>query len=187
MKEAWCLATSHAEASARQIIIPTPSAGRSNPGFATRRTFASAWGWVSCAFGPPTARQAASPQRLRDRSLDAARRRRRKSRHGPPSQVQHRQASHPFALPPGLQLTNDRLCPNRDCGPSWKGSAKSSCKIARSNKLSRSSKNEGMEGFGIAHADAPNELNVCSQCARCDAACGSDFCFKAMPRVISPR
>ena len=28
--------------------IPTPSAGRSNPGFATRRTFASAWGWVSC-------------------------------------------------------------------------------------------------------------------------------------------
>ena len=50
----------------------------------------------------PTARQAASPQRLRDRSLDAARRRRRKSRHGPPSQVQHRQASHPFALPPGL-------------------------------------------------------------------------------------
>src|ERR1700677_3527242 len=52
--------------------------------------------------GPPTARQAASPQRLRDRSLDAARRRRRKPRHGPPSQVQHRQASPPFALPPGL-------------------------------------------------------------------------------------
>ena len=49
MKEAWCLATSHAEASARQIINSYAKRWTIEPGFATRRTFASAWGWVSCA------------------------------------------------------------------------------------------------------------------------------------------
>src|ERR1035437_6729847 len=49
-----------------------------------------------------TARQASSPERLRHRSLDAARRRRRKPRDGPPPEGQHRQTPNPFALPAGL-------------------------------------------------------------------------------------
>ena len=103
MKEAWCLATSHAEASARQIINSYAKRWTIEPGFRDTKDLRFGMGMgVLRNLGPPTARQAASPQRLRDRSLDAARRRRRKSRHGPPSQVQHRQASHPFALPPGL-------------------------------------------------------------------------------------
>src|ERR1700722_18386703 len=102
MKEAWCLATSHAEASApnhqflRQALDDRTRVSR-HEGPSLRHGDG-----CPANSDPPTARQAASPQRLRDRSLDAARRRRRKPRHGPPSQVQHRQASHPFALPPGL-------------------------------------------------------------------------------------
>src|ERR671911_204565 len=41
-------------------------------------------------------------QCLRRCSAHPARRRRRKPRHGPPSQVQHRQDPHPFPVPPGL-------------------------------------------------------------------------------------
>ena len=57
-----------------------------------------------------TARQASSPERLRHRSLDAARRRWRKPRHGSPSQGQHGQTPDPFALPAGLYAL--RVDPN---------------------------------------------------------------------------
>src|SRR5271165_141462 len=103
MKEAWCLATSHAEASAREIINYYRQALDDRTRVSRHQGPSLRHGDGRPAnLGPTTARQAASPQRLRDRSLDAARRRRRKPRHGPPSQVQHRQASHSFALPPGL-------------------------------------------------------------------------------------
>src|SRR5271170_6647604 len=52
--------------------------------------------------GSATARQVVSPERLRDRSVDAARRRRRKPRHGSSSQGQHSQTPNPFAVPGGL-------------------------------------------------------------------------------------
>ncbi|MGO8740047.1 hypothetical protein [Rhodoblastus sp.] len=49
-----------------------------------------------------TARPAASLERLRHCALDDARRRRRRPRHGPPSQIKYRQAPHTFAVPAGL-------------------------------------------------------------------------------------
>src|SRR5271165_3447455 len=62
-----------------------------------------------------TARPASSPERLRHRSPDAARRRRRKPRHGSPSQGQHRQTPDPFAVPAGLYAL--RVDPEHAGGP----------------------------------------------------------------------
>src|SRR5208337_659035 len=62
-----------------------------------------------------TARPASSPERLRHRSPDAARRRRRKPRHGSPSQGQYRQTPDPFAVPAGLYAL--RVDPEHAGGP----------------------------------------------------------------------
>jgi len=43
MKEAWCLAASNAEATAREIMNYYAKRWTIEPGFETRRTFVSAW------------------------------------------------------------------------------------------------------------------------------------------------
>src|SRR5271165_472662 len=58
---------------------------------------------------------ASSPERLRHRSPDAARRRWRKPRHGSPSQGQHGQTPDPFAVPAGLYAL--RVDPEHAGGP----------------------------------------------------------------------
>src|SRR6202158_4915549 len=92
MKEAWCLAASSAEATAREIINYYAKRWTIEPGFRDTKD-------PSFRHGPErsthrrsaTARQASSSERLRHSFIDAARRRRRKPRHGSSSQGQHRQ------------------------------------------------------------------------------------------------
>ncbi len=103
MKEAWCLAASNAEATARadrellrQTLDDRTRVSR-HQGSSFRHGFKRASHRRSA-----TTRQASSPERLRHRAPDAARRRRRKPRHGPPSQGQHRQTPHPFSVSAGL-------------------------------------------------------------------------------------
>ena len=69
MKEAWCLATSHAEASAREIINYYAKRWTIEPGFRDTKDLRFGMGMGVLRISDPQARQAASPQRLRDRSL----------------------------------------------------------------------------------------------------------------------
>ena len=103
MKEAWCLAASNAEATRARDHELLRQALDDRAGLSRHQG-------PSFRHGPKrsshrrsaTARPASSPERLRHRSFDAARRRWRKPRHGPPPQGQHRQTSNPFAVPAGL-------------------------------------------------------------------------------------
>ena len=103
MKEAWCLAASNAAAPLTADYRPlfkTLGRGAELPryqGSALRHG-----PFLRSHQRPATARPAAAAQCVRRRSAHPARRRRREPRHGPPSQVQHRQDPHPFPVPPGL-------------------------------------------------------------------------------------
>src|SRR5271165_1708840 len=116
MKEAWCLAASNAEASAREIINYYAKRWTIEPGFRDTKDLRFGTGLKRSSHRrSATARPASSPERLRHRSPDAARRRRRMPRHGSPSQGQHGQTPDPFAVPAGLYAL--RVDPEHAGGP----------------------------------------------------------------------
>jgi len=103
MKQAWCLATSRAKATANDL----------------KRLYGKRWG-IECGFrdtkdpalrhgngGDPRqhagpARSPMAAERIGGRADDIARRRRRGARLRSPSQVKHHPAPHPLAVPTGL-------------------------------------------------------------------------------------
>ena len=101
MKEPWCLVTGSRDATAPQIIKLYSKRWTVEPSFRDTKDLRFRPRRNSHR-RPPAARPPAAAQRLRRRPAHLARCRRRKPRHGPPPQVQHRQDPIPFPVPPGL-------------------------------------------------------------------------------------
>ena len=103
MKEPWRLAASDPEAPAATVVNHYARRWTIEPQFRDTKDLALRHGTVGHARRRANAaRPPAAGQRLRGRVADAARRDRRKPRHGPAAQVKHQQDPRPLAVPPGL-------------------------------------------------------------------------------------
>jgi len=102
MKEPWCLATSERDATAATLVNHYSKRWTIEPQFRDTKDLRFGMGLSSTRIGEPAPRSPAADQRLCHRVADAARCRRRKPRHGSPSEVQHQQDANAFAVPPGL-------------------------------------------------------------------------------------
>jgi hypothetical protein len=100
MKEPWCLVTSHRDATAPQIITLDSKRWTVEPSFRDTKDLRFGLGLETIHIADP--QRAVAGQRFRRCLAHPARRGRRKSRHGPPPQSQHRHDPLAFPVPAGL-------------------------------------------------------------------------------------